>query len=86
MTTRTKLSHVISSECSICSGAHMYLLSLSRWRMSSLNVSLFFSSVPLTSYTTCTTGGEGAEVQPQEGEELLYTNDTAAERSVTSPA
>lgn len=39
----------------------MYLLSLSRLRMSSLNVSLFFSTMPLTSYTTCNTpqGGDG---------------------------
>lgn len=29
-------------------------LSLSRFRMSSLNVSLFFCSIPLTSYTTWT--------------------------------
>lgn len=34
-------------------GPHAYLLSLSMFRMSSLKVSLFFSSIPLTSYTTC---------------------------------
>lgn len=37
----------------------MYLLSLSRLRISSLNVSLFFSTMPLTSYTTCNTSQGG---------------------------
>lgn len=42
------------------------LLSLSRLRMSSLKVSLFFSSIPLTSYTTCD--------RPQGGVREFYTS------------